>query len=261
MAGDAVTSWFDESPETYDRARPSYPEPLWDEVFNRLPANPRLVEIGPGTGKATAALLERGASVAGCEPGSNLAGFLRGKFAGRRLDVINCSFEAAELAEGAFDGVIAATSFHWVAPEARMARTFRLLKPGGLLAVVDTEQVADEADRGYFAASQKIYRKYYPDDPEEMPTVPGRDVVPRAFIQTSTSELYETPELFRYDWDQRYETAAYIDLVRSYSNTAQMEPAAREAFLSDLASFIDAEFDGYVIRPLVITLCCARPVK
>ena len=32
-----MTSWFDESPETYDRARPSYPEQLWDELFRRLP--------------------------------------------------------------------------------------------------------------------------------------------------------------------------------------------------------------------------------
>jgi len=36
-----------------------------------------------------------------------------------------------------------------------------------------------------------------------------------------------------------------------------MEAGEREAFLGDLAAFIDERFDGYVVRPLVITLVCA----
>lgn len=253
-----MTSWFDESPETYDRARPSYPEPLWDEVFRRLPSQPRLLEIGPGTGKATAALLARGASVVGCEPGANLAAFLRHKFANHPLEVRHTPFEAASLPDARFDGVVAATSFHWVEPSARTEKAPRLLRPGGLLAIVGTNQVESKVDRGYFAASQSIYRTHFPNDPADPPTTPGRDVLPPEFEELATNPLLEQPELFRYDWDQRYSTAEYLDLVRSYSNTAQMAPPARQSFLDDLAAFIDAEFEGYVIRPLVITLSCAR---
>jgi SAM-dependent methyltransferase len=253
-----VTSWFDESPETYDRARPSYPEPMWDEVFARLPTNPALVEIGAGTGKATAALLERGALVIACEPGTNLANFLAGKFAASNLEVRNCGFEAADFGDDRFDGVVAATSFHWVEPRARTEKVPAILKPGGLTAIVGTNQVASSVDRGYFAASQGIYRKHFPDDPPEPSSIPGRDVVPLDFEELAGNPRFERPELFRYDWDQRYTTAQYLDLVRSYSNTAQMSPEARAAFLADLEAFIDAEFEGYVIRPLVVTLSCAR---
>ncbi len=253
-----MTSWFDESPETYDRARPSYPEQLWDELFRRLPADPRLVEIGPGTGKATAALLARGARVVACEPGANLANYLRGKFGSAALDVRNTSFEAAGLDGEQFDGLVAATSFHWVDPVARAGKGPAVVKPGGYVAIVGTNQVESDVDRGYFAASHPIYRKHFPNEPESLPPTPGRDVVPPEFEELRANPSLEEPELFRYDWDQRYTTAQYLDLVRSYSNTAQMAPAQRQAFLADLAAFIDAEFDGYVIRPLVITLSLAR---
>jgi SAM-dependent methyltransferase len=252
-----MTSWFDESPETYDRARPSYPERLWDELFTRLPEAPFLAEIGPGTGKATAALLSRGATVTACEPGPNLVAYLREKFPTPRLAVLETSFEAASLPPGAFDGIVAATSFHWVESASRLVKSHAVLGPGGVLAVIDTNQVADPIDRGYFAASQPIYDRYFPDD-EAPSSLPTRNVVPLAFAELEQSPLFASPSLQRYDWDQRYSTAEYLDLVRSYSNTAQLEPATRQAFLADLAAFIDAAFQGYVVRPLVITLCLAK---
>lgn len=252
-----MTSWFDESPETYDRARPSYPAPLWDELFARLPEAPSLVEVGPGTGKATAALLGRGATVAACEPGPNLAAYLRDTFPTFSLAVLESTFEAANLPTGAFDGIVAATSFHWVDRSVRTRKSHAILKPAGLLAIIDTNQVADPIDRGYFAASQPIYDRYFPDA-EAPSSLPTRDVVPLAFAELEQSPLFASPSLHRYDWDQRYTTAEYVDLVRSYSNTAQLEPAMRHAFLADLAAFIDAEFGGYVVRPLVMTLCCAE---
>lgn len=252
-----MTSWFDESPATYARARPSYPEPLWDELFTRLPPGPSLVEIGPATGKATAALLARGAAVTACEPGTNLAAYLRAEFPTERLEVINSTFEAAALPPSAFDGIVAATSFHWVNPAVRLTKPHVLLKPGGILAVVDTCQIADPVDRGYFEASQPIYDRYFPAD-SPPPPLPGRHVVPSVSAEISGSRLFEPPALFRYDWDQRYTTARYLNLVRSYSNTAHLEPAARAAFLADLAAFIESEFDGYVTRPLVMTLCLAK---
>jgi len=254
--GTTLTSWFDESPETYDRARPEYPPALWAELFARLPERPSIVEIGPGTGKATGALLARGARVVAIEPGPNLASFLQRKFPDAEIEVRNEGFEAAELPTGTFDAVVAATSFHWVEAGIRVPKSHRLLRPGGVLAVVGTEQVASEADRGYFAASQPIYDRYFDDDPAPAPR--GRDLVPAVYQEVLASGHFERVELFRYDWDQRYETEQYIDLVRSYSNTAQMEPTKREAFLEELRGFIDGEFAGFVVRPLVMTLTLAR---
>lgn len=251
-----VTSLFDGSPVTYERARPVYPEPLWDELFAKLPPRPSLVEIGPGTGKATVALLARGARVVACEPGANLSEFLRANFPTTDLDVRNETFEASSLEEGRYDGVVAATSFHWVDRSVRLPKSHSILKADGTLAIIDTNQVASDVDRGYFEVSQPIYRQYFPDEPSP-PASPGRDIVPTIFEELRQSDLFEGVQLHRYNWDQRYKTAQYIDLVRSYSGTAKMDAANREAFLAALASLIESEFDGYVVRPLVITLVCA----
>lgn len=252
------TSWFDDAVDAYERARPSYPDALFDDLFARIgvPADagaPRVVEVGAGTGKATASLLARGADVTAIELGGKLAAFLRQKFAGQeRLRVINEAFESAPLDDGAYDAVVAATSYGWMDKGTRTPRSHDLLRAGGVLAVIGTEQIASPADRGYFERSQVVYRKYFPD--EEITPTPGEDVVPWEYDELSAIGLFGAVELRRYRCDQTYPTDVYADLVRSYSNTAQMAPEPREALIADLSRLIDEEFDGYVVRPIVFTL-------
>src|SRR5579862_2047686 len=66
---------FDESAEEYDRARPTYPARLFDDMaaLARLGSGARLVEIGCGTGQATTFLAERGFQVTCVELGAQLA--------------------------------------------------------------------------------------------------------------------------------------------------------------------------------------------
>jgi hypothetical protein len=54
---------FNEAAEIYDEVRPSYPVELFDALFEALPPQPEIVEVGPGTGQATKDLLARGATV------------------------------------------------------------------------------------------------------------------------------------------------------------------------------------------------------
>jgi tRNA G46 methylase TrmB len=53
---------FEEVPELHDRARPTYPGPLFDDLasLGALGDGARVLEIGCGTGKATLALAGRG---------------------------------------------------------------------------------------------------------------------------------------------------------------------------------------------------------
>ncbi|HSP54841.1 MAG TPA: class I SAM-dependent methyltransferase, partial [Dehalococcoidia bacterium] len=212
--------------------------------------------IGAGTGKATASLLARGARVTAVEAGPNMAVFLRRKFSTHdRLEVLNATFEDADLPGGAFDLVFPATSWHWVNPEVRLRRAHDVLAADGLLAIVSTNQIAAETDRGYFARSQAVYRRYFPEEDE--PHAHGEDVVPEEFEEIRASPLFGSPELSRYRWDQTYSTEDYADLMRSYSNMQMMPEADRESLIGELSEVIDSEFGGSVTRPLVITLTLA----
>jgi SAM-dependent methyltransferase len=95
----------------------------------------RVLEIGPGTGQATAMLLDRGAAVTAVELGPEMAAVLVGKFPGAELDVIVSPFESVSLPAATFDLVAAATSFHWLEPEVALDRCADALVPGGWLAL------------------------------------------------------------------------------------------------------------------------------
>lgn len=253
---------FDNMPEIYDRARPAYPAPLFVDLFSYArtsspAAGLRVVEIGPGTGKATVGLLAHGAHVTAVEIGPRLADFLRSKFASEgRLTVINAAFEDVLLPFGAFDLVVSATAFHWVDQAIRLQKSYDVLRPGGTLAVIGTNQVESEADRGFFDRVAPIYRRYQPDDQPQNP--PGPDVVPVEHDELRSSSLFTDIGLHRYHWDQAYSAAAYADLMRSYSKTQEMEPGPREALIAELCSVIEQEYGGTIVRPLVMTLTLGR---
>jgi 16S rRNA A1518/A1519 N6-dimethyltransferase RsmA/KsgA/DIM1 with predicted DNA glycosylase/AP lyase activity len=50
---------------------------MFDALFEMLPSDPAIVEVGPGTGQATKDLLARGASVHAIEIGPAMAAKLR----------------------------------------------------------------------------------------------------------------------------------------------------------------------------------------
>ncbi len=252
---------FDNVPEIYDRVRPTYPPELFAELlsFLRRSDNLRAVEIGPGTGKATRPLLEQGIAVTAVEPGPALAKFLRDKLGGEfpQLEVLTGKFEDAELEAGAFDLVLAATSFHWLDRETRFQRCHGLLREGGTLAVIHTNQIESPADRGFFARVQPVYDRHQHNDPPlALPTEGG--LTPEEYDGLVASGLFDEVQLHKYRWDQTYTSAEYGDLMRSYSGTQAMEPPQQEALIGDVCAFIDAEFGGSITRPLVITLSLGR---
>jgi SAM-dependent methyltransferase len=249
---------FDRVADIYDRVRPQYPAALFDELFSRLPVRPDVVEVGPGTGQATGSLLDRGARVTAVELGSHLADRLRQNFPSRSdLEVIVSSFEAVDLPSHSFDAVVSATAFHWVAAPENVEKPYELLRPGGWLALIDTVQVAAPSDRGFFERVQPIYDRF--GESKGFVPAPAPDhATNRLLPELEASPLYAETLLFRYRWDQTYETSDYADLLRSYSTSQAMAENDRKAFIAEISQCIDHAFDGRITRPLVITLTLAR---
>ena len=71
----ALRQTFDTAAERYDRARPAYPDALFDELVavTHLRPGARLLEIGSATGKATLPLARRGFDITCVELGADLA--------------------------------------------------------------------------------------------------------------------------------------------------------------------------------------------
>jgi trans-aconitate methyltransferase len=112
---------FNEVPDVYDEIRPRYPAALFDVLFEMLPSEPTIVEVGPGTGQATKDLLARGASVHAVEIGPAMAEKLRRNLPSTRLRVSVDDFEQAELLPSSADALFSANAYHWIAPHDRHA--------------------------------------------------------------------------------------------------------------------------------------------
>jgi len=247
---------FDNVADIYSRIRPRYPGALFDELFDLLPDRPRILEVGPGPGQATRDLLAHGATVHAVEIGPALAAKLREVLPDPALTVSVGNFEEVPSNGADYDCLFAATAYHWIDPRAQCDRPAALLKPGGIVAIVDLIQVDSPNDRGFFAAAQPIYERY--GEGHEGPPAPRRDEVdPPMRAALRSDARFDRVEVRTYDWDQTYRAAEYRELMLSYSGTQGMEPSARQGLLDDMEAFVRERFDDRVTRPLVATLTTA----
>ncbi len=124
---------FGEIAEQYDKYRPSYPDALFDAIveFGALHPGDRALEIGAGTGKATAGFLARGLDVLALEPSAGMAAVLRAK----GVDTQESQFESWTPPAGGFRLVYAAQAWHWIHGDDRYERVARALATGGTVAL------------------------------------------------------------------------------------------------------------------------------
>ncbi len=247
---------FNEAAEIYDAIRPSYPAAMFDVLFEMLPSNPMVVEVGPGTGQATRDLLARGAAVHAIEIGPSMAAKLRSNLPSERLRVSVGDFEQTAIATGSADVVFSATAYHWISPGAQADRPALILRPGGVVAIVDLIQVDSPDDVGFFTACQPVYERY--GQGHTLPPAPTRDAVDPAIRQIlDDDDRFHDVTVRRWDWNQTYTARQYQQLMLSYSGTQMMNEPDRRRLVDDMAAFIDEHFAGSVTRPLVVALTTA----
>lgn len=247
---------FNEVPDIYDEIRPNYPAELYGLLFEMLPPDPEILEVGPGTGQATRDLLTRGASVHAIEIGPATAAKLRSKLASDRLRVTVGDFEELQLPPASADCVFSATAYHWISPAAQTDRPAHLLRPRGIVAIVDLIQVTSPEDHGFFNAAQPIYERY--GEQHDGPPAPLRDDADPAMHKLlEGDERFDEVVTRRWDWDQTYSASEYRKLMLSFSGTQMMSQVDRQGLLDELESLINVSFGGQIIRPLVATLTTA----
>jgi SAM-dependent methyltransferase len=250
---------FDNVADVYHRIRPGYPSELFDALCGMVGARPSVLEVGPGTGQATRDLLQRGARVHAVELGPAMAGRLRDALPSSNLTITIGDFEHVPVGAAAYDALFAATAYHWIEPAAQLDRPAQLLRPGGLVAIVDLIQVDSDVDRGFFDAAQPIYERY--GEGRTGPPLPDRDHVDPPMRQRLEDDpRFTQVAVRRYDWDQTYGAADFRELMLSYSTTQGMEPASRAGLLDGIEDLVRRRFNGEVTRPLVVTLTTATRV-
>lgn len=253
---------FNEDATLYDQARPGYPAVVFDDImaFAGLSANARILEIGCGTGQATAPMAERGFRIDCVELGENMAAVARRNLAAfPQVQVHVGAFEEWQGAPGAYDLIMSATAFHWVDPAVRYRKAAAMLRPGGTLALFWNKHVHSDKDEGIFERVQIFYKQLGPEwsspdfrlpHPEELPTAEKHAI--------EASGVFGPVTVRRHVWEQRYDAEHYIRMLNTYSNYRVLPAEQQQWLYRSIQRMIDADCGGQITMGYTTMLYLAR---
>ena len=128
---------FNQLADVYDNNRLDYPEELVKTIIDRanLIIESKVLEIGAGSGKATALFADFGFEIICIEPGADLAEKGKGRFNDKNIKYIVTTFEDYAEPPKYFDAIISAQAFHWISQPIGYEKCSRTLKKDGCLAL------------------------------------------------------------------------------------------------------------------------------
>jgi SAM-dependent methyltransferase len=258
---DKLRTTFERAAESYQRARPEYPEELFDDLVTlaRLRPGSLLLEVGCATGKATLPLARRGFEVVCVELGGELARRALANLVGYPVTVEVAPFETWDAGDQRFDLVYAATTWHWIDPAVRYRRASELLVPGGHLAFWSAGHGFPEDFDPFFSEIQAVYDAIGESHEGEWPPLPPEEM-PTDVAEIEDSGLFEDIRVKRYVWEVTYTAEEYIALLDTFSGHIAMEPEKREQLYRAIRKRLAARPDGSVRRHWVAMLHVARRV-
>jgi SAM-dependent methyltransferase len=234
---------FDAIAELYDRARPGYPDSVFERILEFSALGPRatLLEVGSGTGKATVPFARRGFRILALEPGDDLSKVARARLAEfEHVDVQTTSFENWDPGSRSFDLAFIAQAFHWLDPDRRLPKLAGVLRRPGTLAVFGNS--ASIADRTLNDALRSVYARIAPaltqgDNARAWYASPDSPIL----LQLRSSSCFREATCEFFSWEQALSTSEYCDLLATYSDHSTL-PSTQ---FNELMAGITAALDGH----------------
>jgi SAM-dependent methyltransferase len=257
---DRLKATFDSAADRYQRARPGYPDELYEALVSaaRLGAGARVLEVGCATGKATIPLARLGFQLTCLELGPQLAAAARRNLAGYpAVRVEQTAFEHWQPGDQRFDLVFAATAWHWIDPAAGYRLAWQALRPGGYLAIWSASHVLPDSGDQFFAEIQDVYDEIGEGMPPGSRFLrPGELPDDRAAIEASG--LFTVTLIRHFDWEISYTADEYIDLLDTFSGHIEMAQWQRDRLYGEIRRRLAARPDGRLRRHWGAVLQVAR---
>lgn len=152
--------------------------------------------------------------------------------------------------------VICATAFHWLDPATRLDLVARLLRPGGVVALIQTLHVAGPSDR-FFAAAQRCYERWDPATPPGLRLARLDDLPATGEYGLKQAPEFTDARVARFPLDVRYTADEYLDLLGTFSGHRALNAERRAGLYGCLRALIEAEPDGTIVRSSAVELSTA----
>ncbi|HLM84732.1 MAG TPA: class I SAM-dependent methyltransferase [Solirubrobacteraceae bacterium] len=199
--------------QEYERGRPGYPREAVDWLLGDSPLE--VLDIGAGTGKLTAVLLDAGHRVTALEPLAQMRAILTQRLPQARA--LEGSAEELPLADASVDAIAVGAAFHWFDQRAALLEIVRVLRPAGVLALLGN---GFDVSLRWVAALREILGPPALQRPGHWPSF---EDLREHFAQVEDREFAH---------EQHIDRASLRDLASSRSSLAVMPHAQREAMLT-----------------------------
>lgn len=222
----------------YDNARPGYPNEAVAHILGKVDAA-TAVEIGAGTGKATASFADGQRRIICLEPDPQMAAMLiEKKLPGVSVEVTR--FEDWS-GPGSVDLVYAAQSWHWVDHSVGFRKALDVLVPDGIFALMWNVPI-DRYDRFV-----DVYREFGPEIlAENDARIADRDK------PTWSSDLesagFQNVELFTHQWSAHLNSVEFRQLCSTYSDHMMIPEPRRVRLLDALEEAVDSAGGWFEIQ-------------
>ena len=209
---------FGEVADTYARSRPAYPVEAVRWMIGTTPR--RVLDLGAGTGRLTEVVAAEGHRVLAVDPSVQMLTHLAGRLA---TPAVAGGAEQLPVRDLSFEAVVVGQAFHWFDPDRAIPEIARVLRPGGVVAMVWNQR--DETVPWVRRLSRVIGAE--PDTPD-----------PRAVL--GLSGLFAPVDTKRFRIWQQLDRQGLLDLVSSRSYVATLGASEREKMLVDVGELYDA---------------------
>lgn len=250
---------FGANVQGYDESRPEYPAWMFDLLTREGVIFPSAstLEIGPGNGLATRALIEKGISrLTMLEPDRRFAPLLEDLRveAGTESKVLYQPLEDNELPKSSFDLILIATTFHWLDPETRAKTLANLAKPGGCVALIWNVFQDLNLDDAFHESTKDMLAGLSNSPsgaPDSLPFALDRQAREAEFLSTG---CFETRLFAESHWKYVLNPEGVRSLYEGFSSISRLPESERVILLDKLERVAQSDFSGSVVRNMTSPL-------
>jgi ubiquinone/menaquinone biosynthesis C-methylase UbiE len=231
---------FDTIPEKFDKYRVHYSPELFEKFIEmaHITTESSVLELGPGTGQATEPILDTGCDYNAIEIGDNFCGVLQRKYGDHKnFTLIHDDFITYDFGDKQFDAIYSAATIQWIPEDVAFSKTFALLKPGGMLAMMRLIGDYKTPNEALYSRIQQVYDTWYkPDSPYKIKFV-YENALNYGYVDFQRQGFHRKRVL---------STDDYVNYCGTHSDHLTIPEPYKTKFFNGLREAVD-EFGGTVI--------------
>lgn len=232
---------FGKQSSVYDSARPKMPEEVIDYLFEFISeSNPKILDVGCGTGIVSRQMAQKGALVLGTDVDPEMIEEAKAKNT-ENIQYKIAPTEKLPFPDESFDAVTAFSSFHWFANADASTEMFRVLKSGGVVFVANRYQ------QGKFRENYiNILKEFIPGDmPDAKKDFNPKELLGSVGFVDVKEKIFKSSEKFSVD--------QAVEHVKTTSFWGLIPDSKKDEALKTLEEFFKGRaIDGMVTKDIDI---------